>query len=389
MTTHRAFRWPSLLTESGRGIAFGGDYNPDQWPEETLDEDIRLMGEAGVNVVSLAIFSWDKIEPVEGAFTFEWLDHVIDRLGRAGIAVDLASATAAAPLWLYESHPEVLPVDRYGHTVNAGSRQSWQPTSPVFKEYALRLCRRLAEHYKDNPYVTAWHMGNEYGWNNRYDYSDNALAAFRTWCEAKYGTIDALNEAWGTAFWSQHVNSFDEVLLPRHMGGDAMVNPSQQLDYERFGNDMLLDFYKAERDAIEAICPGKPWYMMEHSTSAVQWKPLNTRKRAGELWELDGVPAITSHPPTAKAPPSTWAATLAATTSPTCSQNSTQQPPPTKGLPTKGRVGERSTPQPRPQQPRLMTPRILHTIRQSSDGTIRFGFSLNRSKQPVAVNGIE
>lgn len=180
MTTHRAFRWPSLLTESGRGIAFGGDYNPDQWPEETLDEDIRLMGEAGVNVVSLAIFSWDKIEPVEGAFTFEWLDHVIDRLGRAGIAVDLASATAAAPLWLYESHPEVLPVDRYGHTVNAGSRQSWQPTSPVFKEYALRLCRKLAEHYKDNPYVTAWHMGNEYGWNNRYDYSDNALAAFRT-----------------------------------------------------------------------------------------------------------------------------------------------------------------------------------------------------------------
>ena len=184
--------------------------------------------------------------------------------------------------------------------------------------------------------------GHEYGWNNRYDYSDNALAAFRTWCEAKYGTIDALNEAWGTAFWSQHVNSFDEVLLPRHMGGDAMVNPSQQLDYERFGNDMLLDFYKAERDAIEQICPdkpfttnfmvstdqcvmnyakwadevdfvsndhyfhegeshrrtrllgrimdslalGKPWYVMEHSTSAVQWKPLNTRKRAGELMRL-------------------------------------------------------------------------------------------------------
>ena len=191
------------------------------------------------------------------------------------------------------------------------------------------------------------------------------------------------------AFWSQHVNSFAEVLLPRHMGGDSMVNPPQRLGYKRFGNDMLLDFYKAERDAIEAICPGKPWYMMEHSTSAVQWKPLNTRKRAGELWELDGVPAITSHPPTAKALPSTWAATLAATTSPTCSQNSTQQPPPTKGLPTKGRVGERSTPQPRPQQPRLMTPRILHTIRQSSDGTIRFVFSLNRSKQPVAVKGIE
>lgn len=340
MTTRRTFRWPSLLTESGRGIAFGGDYNPDQWPEETLDEDIRLMVQAGVNTVALAIFSWDKIEPREGEFTFEWLDHVIDKLGAASIAVDLASATATAPLWLYERHPEVLPIDRYGHVVNAGSRQSWQPTSPVLKEYALRLCRKLAEHYKDNPYVTAWHMGNEYGWNNRYDYSDNALAAFRTWCEAKYGTVDALNEAWGTAFWSQHVNSFDEVLLPRHMGGDSMVNPPQQLDYERFGNDMLLDFYKAERDAIEEICPGKPfttnfmvstdqctmdyaqwanevdfvsndhyftpgeahfdelaysaslcdgiarknpWFLMEHSSSAVNWRPINYRVEPGEL----------------------------------------------------------------------------------------------------------
>ena len=110
--------------------------------------------------------------------------------------------------------------------------------------------------------MTAWHMGNEYGWNNRYDYSDNALAAFRTWCEAKYGTIDALNEAWGTAFWSQHVNSFDEVLLPRHMGGDAMVNPSQQLDYERFGNDMLLDFYNAtpsSRSAPTSRSPRTSW----------------------------------------------------------------------------------------------------------------------------------
>lgn len=103
--------------------------------------------------------------------------------------VDLASATATAPLWLYESHPEVLPRDKYGHPVNAGSRQSWSPTSPVFKEYALTLCRKLAERYGTNPYVTAWHMGNEYGWNNREDYSDNALEAFRAWCRRKYGTM--------------------------------------------------------------------------------------------------------------------------------------------------------------------------------------------------------
>ena len=334
------FAWPKLLTENGRGIAFGGDYNPDQWSEETWDDDVRLMKKAGVNTVALAIFSWDRIQPQENRWDFGWLDRIIDKLGKAGIATDLASATATAPLWLYEKHPEVLPCDKFGHPVNAGSRQSWSPTSPVFKEYALTLCRKLAERYGANLYVTAWHMGNEYGWNNRNDYSDNALNAFRLWCERKYGTIGALNQAWGTTFWGQEMNSFDEVLIPRFMGADSMVNPGQKLDFERFGNDMLLDFYKAERDAIAEICPdkpfttnfmvstdqccmdyadwanevnfvsndhyfheggemhldelacsdalmdsfalGKPWYVMEHSTSAVQWKPLNMRKRKGE-----------------------------------------------------------------------------------------------------------
>ena len=339
MAHHRTFHWPSLLTESGRGIAFGGDYNPDQWPEDVWDDDIRLMKQAGVNTVALAIFSWDRIQPEKHRWEFGWLDCIIDKLGKAGIAVDLASATATAPLWLYEQHPEVLPHDKYGHPINAGSRQSWSPTSPVFKEYALTLCRKLAERYGTNPYVTAWHMGNEYGWNNRYDYCDNALHAFRAWCERKYGTIEALNAAWGTTFWGQEMNGFDEVLIPRFMGADSMVNPGQKLDFERFGNDMLLDFYQAERDAIAEICPdkpfttnfmvstdqccmdyadwanevdfvsndhyfhegeshidelfcsdalmdslalGRPWYVMEHSTSAVQWKDLNIRKRKGE-----------------------------------------------------------------------------------------------------------
>ena len=339
MAHRRTFHWPSLLTESGRGIAFGGDYNPDQWPEDVWDDDIRLMKQAGVNTVALAIFSWDRIQPEKHRWEFGWLDCIIDKLGKAGIAVDLASATATAPLWLYEQHPEVLPHDKYGHPINAGSRQSWSPTSPVFKEYALTLCRKLAERYGTNPYVTAWHMGNEYGWNNRYDYCDNALHAFRAWCERKYGTIEALNAAWGTTFWGQEMNGFDEVLIPRFMGADSMVNPGQKLDFERFGNDMLLDFYRAERDAIAEICPdkpfttnfmvstdqccmdyadwanevdfvsndhyfhegeshidelfcsdalmdslalGRPWYVMEHSTSAVQWKDLNIRKRKGE-----------------------------------------------------------------------------------------------------------
>jgi beta-galactosidase len=336
----RSFRWPSLLTPDGRGIAFGGDYNPDQWSEDVWDDDIRLMLKAGVNTVALAIFSWDRIQPEEGRWDFGWLDRIITKLGEAGIAVDLATSTASAPLWLYEQHPEVLPVERNGDVVNPGSRQSWRPTSPVYKAYALQMCRRLAERYGHNPYVTAWHVNNEYGWNNRHDYSEDALRAFREWCALRYDSVSALNEAWGTTFWSQEVQSFDEVLLPYHMGNDAMVNPSQQLDFERFCSDALKAFYQAERDELERVCPdkpfttnfmvstdqcamdyadwsdevdfvsndhyftpgeshldellcsdslvdalalGKPWYLMEHSTSAVQWKPLNSRKRSGGL----------------------------------------------------------------------------------------------------------
>ena len=144
MSARRNFEWPELLTADGRGIAFGGDYNPDQWSEDIWDDDIRLMKQAGVNTVAVAIFSWDRIQPEENRWDFGWLDRII---GKAGIAVDLASATATAPLWLYEKHPEVLPQDKFGHPVNAGSRQSWSPTSPVFKEYALTLCRKLAERY--------------------------------------------------------------------------------------------------------------------------------------------------------------------------------------------------------------------------------------------------
>lgn len=357
----RTFQWPAVLspashdsetkrsrrpstdtaTESRRNrIIFGGDYNPDQWPQSVWDDDIRLMREAHVNTVALAIFSWDRIQPEEHRWDFDWLDLIIDKLGHAGIAVDLASATATAPLWLYEAHPEVLPRDKYGHVVGPGARQSWSPNSPVFREYALTMCRKLAERYGRNPYVVSWHMGNEYGWNNREDYSDDAQRAFRDWCRRTYGSIDALNAAWGTTFWGQEIHDFDQVLIPRYMGADAMVNPGQQLDFERFGNEALLDFYKAERDAIAQICPDKPfttnfmistdqcpmdyaqwasevdfvsndhyfhegalhldelscsdalvdslalnrpWYVMEHSTSAVQWKPLNARKRKGEL----------------------------------------------------------------------------------------------------------
>ena len=339
MNQRREHRWPRPLEGRRARIWYGGDYNPDQWPEEVWDEDVRLMVKAGVNLVSVGIFSWAKIEPREDMYDFGWLDRIIDNLGKAGIAVDLASATASPPMWLTQAHPEVLWKDYRGDVCQPGARQHWRPTSPVFCEYALKLCRAMAEHYKDNPYVVAWHVGNEYGCHNRFDYSEDAERAFQDWCEERYGTIEAVNDAWGTAFWAQHLNDFSEIVPPRFIGDGNFMNPGKLLDFKRFSSDALKSFYVAERDALAEITPekplttnfmvsaggsvldyddwggevdfvsndhyfhegeshidelfcsdalmdslalGKPWYVMEHSTSAVQWKPLNARKRKGE-----------------------------------------------------------------------------------------------------------
>ena len=340
LTAPRKFRWPQPLHGEKPRIWYGGDYNPDQWPEEVWDDDIRLMKKAKISVVSVAIFSWAKIEPREGVFDFGWLDRIIAKLGTNGIATDLATATASPPMWLTQAHPEVLWKDEYGNTCWPGARQHWRPTSPVFREYALTLCRAMAEHYKDNPYVIAWHINNEYGCHNRFDYSDDAERAFQQWCKNRYHTIDALNTAWGTAFWAQQMTDFSEVILPKFIGSGNFMNPGKLLDFKRFCSDALKEFYIAERTAVERICPGKPfttnfmiaagqceldyadwsdevdfvsndhyftpgeahldelvcsdslvngislgnpWYLMEHSTSSVQWKPVNARKRSGEL----------------------------------------------------------------------------------------------------------
>ena len=340
MTQRRAYRWPQPLAGQQERIWYGGDYNPDQWPEEVWDDDVRLMKKAGVNLVSVGIFSWAKIETSEGVYDFDWLDRIIDKLGEAGIAVDLASATASPPMWLTQAHPEVLWKDYRGDVCQPGARQHWRPTSPVFREYALKLCHAMAEHYKGNPYVVAWHVSNEYGCHNRFDYSEDAEHAFQQWCEERYGTIDAVNDAWGTAFWAQRMNDFSEIVPPRFIGDGNFMNPGKLLDFKRFSSDALKAFYIAERDALAEITPNlplttnfmvsasgsvldyddwgdevdfvsndhyfipgeahldelafsaslvdgiarkDPWFLMEHSTSAVNWREINYRKEPGQL----------------------------------------------------------------------------------------------------------
>ncbi|MCF2130245.1 beta-galactosidase [Strepomyces sp. STD 3.1] len=319
-------------------LAFGADYNPEQWPREVWEEDVRLMREAGVTIVSLGIFSWARLQPGPDTWDFGWLDDVMDLLHEHGVGVDLATATASPPPWLTTAHPEILPVTDRGETLSPGARQHWRPTSPVFREHALRLVREMATRYAGHPALVAWHVNNELGCHNVYDYSDDATRAFRDWLRARYGTLDALNHAWGTAFWSQRYSDWEQILPPRLAASHP--NPTQQLDFKRFSSDALKEHLRAERDLLRELTPGtpvttnfmvmpgtkgmnyadwaaevdfvandhyvvpsgrerdelsfsanltsgiaggRPWFLMEHSTSAVNWQPVNLAKRPGEL----------------------------------------------------------------------------------------------------------
>jgi beta-galactosidase len=224
---------PRWLRRTGTPrLEFGADYNPEQWPREVWDEDMRAMREAGVTIVSLGIFSWARLEPAPGHYDFGWLDDAIDLLHANGILVDLATATASPPPWLTAAYPEILPVDRLGHTIWPGGRQQWRPTSPIFREHALRMVRMMASRYRSHPALAAWHVSNELGCHNIYDYSDDAAASFRDWLRARYGTLDALNHAWGTDFWSQHYGAWGEILPPRL--ATTHPQPTPQLDIKTF-----------------------------------------------------------------------------------------------------------------------------------------------------------
>ncbi|WP_400994494.1 beta-galactosidase [Agromyces sp. GXQ0307] len=319
---------------------YGADYNPEQWPEELWPEDVARMREAGVTMVSLGIFSWSRIQPRDGEFDFEWLDRVIDLLHEGGIAVDLATATASPPPWATAAYPEMLPQDENGATYWPGSRQQFAPSSPVYRRLAGELVAAIAERYARHPAVVMWHVNNEYGCHLNADYADAARDAFRRWLAGRYGEIRALNDAWGTTFWSQRYQSFDEVFPPRK--APYSRNPGQELDFRRFTSDMLLECYLMEREIIRAagatqpittnfmgafkpanyvewaehmdvisddcypdpndpesfraaafqrdlarsLKPEVPWILMEQSTNALNWRPTNAPKAPGQMAAL-------------------------------------------------------------------------------------------------------
>jgi beta-galactosidase len=325
-------RWPVVP-----GIAFGADYNPEQWPEDIWAQDVALMGEAGVSMVTVGVFSWALLEPSEGSYEFGWLDRVMDLLAAHGIGVDLATATASPPPWFSHRYPESLPINREGQRLWYGSRQAYCPSSADYRRASTALAGEMAKRYGSHPALVMWHVNNEYGCHVAECFCDASADAFRAWLRARYGDLARLNEAWGTAFWSQHYYDWAEVIPPRPT--PTWGNPTQNLDWKRFCSDELLACYIAERDVLRAVTPhlpittnfmgafkpadyfsgapeedivsnnhyvlgadpagqvhlalaadltrslgeGRPWILMEHSTSAVNWQPRNLAKTPGQM----------------------------------------------------------------------------------------------------------
>jgi beta-galactosidase len=237
-------------------VFYGGDYYPEQWPREVWDEDVRLMREAGVNLVTVGVFAWAHLEPAEGRFDFGWLRQVLDLLGEAGIGVDLATPTAAPPPWLTTRYPDVLPVDDRGARYSHGSRQHFCICSPTYRRLALRIVEQVAAELGGHEAVRMWHAHNEYACHVPYCYCDHHARSFRSWLERRYGSVQALNDAWGSAFWSQRYSGFAEVTPPRMT--PATGNPGQLLDYKKFTSDAFLEEFLQEKQVLKAARPDIP-----------------------------------------------------------------------------------------------------------------------------------
>jgi beta-galactosidase len=328
--------WP---TTHFPGILFGADYNPEQWTpamgydgESIWRDDLRLMLQAGVNMVTIGVFSWAALQPDEHTFTFEWLDRLMDLLAEHSIFACLGTSTAAQPAWLSAAYPEVLPVNEWGMRRRHGERMNYCPTNPTFRRFAQQLVRRLAERYHGHPALRIWHVSNEYG---PVCYCDSCAARFRAWLQERYGSLDELNRRWVTPFWSHSFGAWEQIEPPSRLGERSMQG--LVLDYQRFMSDMNLEGYREEAAILRELAPGVPvltnfhglvkhldyfawaphqdmiawdsypasgetpaqvafrldlmrglkggqsWLLLEQTPSQTQWRPYNPLKRPGEM----------------------------------------------------------------------------------------------------------
>lgn len=240
-------------------ILYGGDYNPNQWPKEVWDEDMKIFRNARINSATVNVFSWAKIQPSEDEYDFTELDEIIEMLSQENYDIVLATSTAALPAWMVKKYPEVARTDYEGRHHKFGQRHNACPNSPVYQKYAGALAAKLAERYGSNSHIACWHVNNEYGGEC---FCENCEKAFREWLKEKYQTLEALNKAWNLEFWGHTIYDWDEIVLPNALsegiGEDKTAFAGISIDYRRFNSDSMLKNFKMERDAIRRFDPDTP-----------------------------------------------------------------------------------------------------------------------------------
>ena len=240
-------------------ILYGGDYNPNQWPKEIWQEDMRMFRDAHINSATINVFSWAKLQPSEETYDFEELDEIVKMLEKEGYDIVMATSTAALPAWMVKRYPEVARTDYEGRHHKFGQRHNACPNSPVYQKYAAALTEQLAKRYGKTGKVACWHVNNEYGGEC---YCENCEKAFRVWLRKKYGTIEEVNKAWNMEFWGHTLYDWDEIVLPNALGEgigpDKTTFAGISIDYRRFNSDSILENFKMERDIIRRYDPETP-----------------------------------------------------------------------------------------------------------------------------------
>ena len=269
-------------------MQFGVCWYPEQWPRERWAIDIEMMTGLGLDLVRIGEFAWSRMEPEPGRYDWEWLDDVVAMVGDAGMGVVLGTPTATPPVWLMQAHPDIMITDQRGSRVPYGSRRHTCTTSATYRRESLRITDALVERYGTNPFVAGWQVDNEPGnHDSARCWCNECETAFSAWLRDRFGTIDALNEAWGTIFWSQTYPDFDAVRLPR----DTMTSqhPALRLAHRKFASDQSVDFLRVQferiRDGVAADIP---------ITTNLYCEDLNVDARA--VARLGGVASMDNYP---------------------------------------------------------------------------------------------